>query len=153
MYFFLVKIHCFSISVPDGDVGCRNSTVKKGFRINKVVCDRMVTKPECFNIPIADCRVGKTANCKMVPRQVCQDTCSNSPYCQQCESFRNGPGFGSCSSTTCGNYFPKDQEILTPSSWNSGVVSTEEVVEGQSDGDIYGNLPSPDYGNSKYIIY
>ena len=37
---------------------------------NQVVCDRMVTKQECFNIPVADCRVGVANVCKMVPRQV-----------------------------------------------------------------------------------
>ena len=31
---------------------------------------QMVTKQECFNIPVADCRVGTANNCKMVPRQV-----------------------------------------------------------------------------------
>ena len=44
----------------------------------------------------------------MVPRQVCQDTCSNSQLCQQCDTFRNGPGIGSCGTSNCGVYLPSD---------------------------------------------
>lgn len=82
----------------------------------------------------------------MVPRQVCQDSCSNSAYCRQCDAFRNGPGFASCSSTTCGNYYPKDQESLTQSTiWNSGVVGTEE--EGSDPSGYYaGNFDGQEQG-------
>ena len=62
------------------------------------------------------------ANASTFLSQVCQDTCSSSPYCQQCDSFRNGPGFGSCSSTTCGNYYPSDQTTGDFSTtWKSSV--------------------------------
>ena len=46
----------------------------------------------------------------MVPRQVCQDKCSTSNMCNQCDSFRNQGGF-SCSSGNCANYFPEDPTI------------------------------------------
>ena len=57
---------------------------------------------ECEDVPDQKCRV--------VPRQVCQDKCSTSNMCNQCDSFRNQGGF-SCASGTCSNYFPEDPTI------------------------------------------
>lgn len=57
---------------------------------------------ECEDVPDQKCRV--------VPRQVCQDKCSTSNMCNQCDSFRNQGGF-SCSSGNCNNYFPEDPTI------------------------------------------
>jgi len=28
--------------------------------------------------------------------------------CNQCDEFRNGPGFGSCGTSTCGTFYPND---------------------------------------------
>ena len=40
-----------------GDVECKKVPVKKGFRINKIVCDREATQPYCLNIPRMDCEL------------------------------------------------------------------------------------------------
>jgi hypothetical protein len=52
------------------DAQCKETTVTRTFRYNKVVCDQTVTRQKCTNIPITNCIVGSTANCQMVPRQV-----------------------------------------------------------------------------------
>jgi hypothetical protein len=90
------------------DAVCKSSTVQRGFRYNRQICDQSVNRQQCINLPVTDCRVGTTANCRMVPRQVCQDTCSTSTMCNQCDEFRNGPGFGSCGTSTCGTFYPND---------------------------------------------
>ena len=87
---------------------CVETTIKKTFRYQKKVCDQTINQQQCMNVPVTDCQVGTTANCRMVPRQVCQDTCSDSPMCQQCDTFRNEPGYGSCGTSTCGVYLPSD---------------------------------------------
>ena len=51
----------------------------------KVVCDQIVTKPECFNIPVADCRIGSANKCKMVERKVIY---LNDPF-RQCARIWN----------------------------------------------------------------
>ena len=101
---FALLQHCHTFY----DAECKTTKVRKSFRYNKKVCDQTVNRQKCTNIPISDCRVGTTADCKMVPRQVCQDSCSNSQLCQQCDNFRNGPALGSCGTSTCGVYLPSD---------------------------------------------
>jgi len=90
---------------PQGDVECKKVPVKKGFRINKIVCDREATRPYCLNIPRMDCELKPGMECRMVPETVTVPSCSNSPTCQTCNNFTNsGPGFRSCPTSTCDSY-------------------------------------------------
>jgi len=111
------------------DAECKTTRVRKGFRYSRKVCDQTVKRNQCMNIPITDCQVGTTADCKMVPRQVCQDTCSTSPMCQQCDNFRNGPGFGSCGTSNCGVYVPSDPFI--PGSTGGQGYNPGDVIGGE----------------------
>jgi hypothetical protein len=95
----------FCTMVTDAETICTDSTMTKGFQITKIRCDRQFQQQQCFTLPVARC--SKTQpNCQMVPRQVCQPTCSLSQYCLTCDNFRQGPGFGSCPTSTCGQYYP-----------------------------------------------
>ncbi len=120
---------------PTGNLECRNQTVTKRFRINKIVCDRVSERPFCIKIPQSVCRMGSRSSCKMVPKQVCQNSCSNSATCNTCSNFiQQGPGFGSCPTSTCGNYYPGTNEGgfigNVTGDWESGVI----VVPGGSGG-------------------
>lgn len=94
--------HCFTYN----EYECKERRVSRNFKVTKQVCDVVTNQQQCSNLPVTDCSLGQTANCQMVPQQVCQDTCSNSQLCNTCNNFVNGPGFGSCSSSTCGNFIP-----------------------------------------------
>ena len=94
------------------DANCTTREVKKQLRFYRTVCDRFVNRQQCIDIPLTDCRVGQTASCRMQARQVCQDTCSKSQTCNDCDQFRNGAGFGSCGTSTCGTFLPKDPYTL-----------------------------------------
>ena len=59
----------------------------------------------------------------MVPKTVCQKSCSNSALCQQCDKFRQGPGFGSCPTATCGNYVPNYDAGVGGGFANGGGIS------------------------------
>ena len=50
----------------------------------------------------------KSQECRMEPKQVCRPTksCSNSPLCTTCNRFVQSSGFGTCTSSTCGNFYP-----------------------------------------------
>jgi len=52
----------------------------------------------------------------MIPRQVCTDQCSDSPQCRQCGGFvEQGPGFGSCPYSQCGNFYQNgDDDLYNP---------------------------------------
>ncbi len=102
--------HCHTF--PDGEIQCRDSTVRKGIKINKIKCDRRVTLQQCFDIPRANCMIGTNQKCRMVPREVCQPSCSQSSFCNQCDEFRRGPGFGSCPTSTCGSFYPGNDYYL-----------------------------------------
>ena len=64
----------------------------------------------CENVP--------EQKCKVVPRQVCQQGCSDKPMCNQCDQLRNQGIFSSCSTGTCPNYFPEDPVIS--GNWQTG---------------------------------
>merc|ERR1711973_519331 len=136
----------------------------KGFRINKVVCDKEASRPYCVNIPRMDCEPKPGTSCRMVPETVSVPTCNESPQCQQCNNFTQGPGFGSCPTSTCDAYIDPNAEGNVPGSFpkvpgqtldpfiaNGSMGDEGELVElGGEGGTIYpgtgsqgGNLPVP----------
>ena len=93
------------IQIPDLETECRTSSIQKAIAINKIICDRQRTQQICHEVPVAVCTPITVPNCRMVPRQVCQNTCSQTSYCNTCSNFvQQGPGFGSCPTATCGQY-------------------------------------------------
>ena len=81
----------------------------KRFRINRIVCDQDNERPYCIKIPKYECRPGSASQCSMVPQQVCQPACQESPQCQQCNNFiQQGPGLGSCPTSNCFMNWPGD---------------------------------------------
>ena len=95
------------VTIPDGKYDCRDRTYEKTIRITKTVCDQSRVVPNCYQVSVAECQEFETPNCRMVPRQVCQPTCSKSNFCNQCSEFANNPGsgFGNCQTSTCPNYY------------------------------------------------
>ena len=61
-----------------------------------------------MKIPITQCYPGVVNQCDMVPRKVCQPTCSNSDMCNQCNQFVQSPSYGSCQSSPCNTYYGND---------------------------------------------
>ena len=59
----------------------------------------------------------------MVPKEVCVDKCSQDPMCQTCDNFIQGPGFGSCPTSTCGNVITTDPGWGYNNTWDSGVTN------------------------------
>jgi len=102
---------------PTGDTECKRIPIKKGFRINKVVCDKEASRPYCVNIPRMDCELKPGTSCRMVPETVSVPTCNESPQCQQCNNFTQGPGFGSCPTSTCDAYIDPNAEGNVPGSF------------------------------------
>ena len=92
------------VNVPDMNTDCRTSTVRKAIVINKIICDRQRTTQICHKIPVSVCHETGMPNCRMVPRQVCQNSCSQSNYCNTCNEFVSGTGFGNCPTASCGQY-------------------------------------------------
>lgn len=138
---------------PAGEVECRNQTVKRAFKLNKVRCDKEVDRPICIQIPKAECRLPPKApptsnvNCSPVPRRVCVDTCNPSPFCNSCQNFANEGGFGTCPSSTCPNFYP-GQAQFNESYFGSelpgaGVTGGGYVLGGDvgSGGEFFPNLP------------
>ena len=124
---------------PTGDMECRDQNVKRSFRINKIKCDQQRPRPFCFKIPVLDCRLGQNSNCKMVPRRVCNQRCNNSPQCNTCSNFiQQGPGFGSCPSSTCGSFYPDLSNGTGPLGGGAGVDGYfPGGGEGTGEGGIY----------------
>ncbi len=90
----------------------------------------MLTKHHLkFNTELSTsaCRLGSNTNCRMVPRQVCTNTCSQDPQCSTCNNFvQRGPGFGSCPSSSCGNWYPGNDDAdafnqTFAGDWNAGM--------------------------------
>lgn len=105
---------------PIGNISCAPTMIPKQFEITKIICDRNGVQPFCTQIPYMDCRPGVQQKCRMEPKQECTNTCNNSPTCNQCEQFvSKGPGFGSCPTSTCGNFYPN--ENIFNNSMGSGV--------------------------------
>ncbi|XP_059088315.1 uncharacterized protein LOC131884519 [Tigriopus californicus] len=109
---------------PVGDMACRSTPIKKRFRISKLKCDGQEQRPICKKVPRLNCRLGSRNKCEMVPRRVCQKSCSDSPLCNQCNQFmQQGPGFGSCPSSGCGTIIPNTPWLPDDGSYeNSGVT-------------------------------
>merc|ERR1719209_2873800 len=40
---------------PSAECESKNVTLKRGFRINRIVCDREAERDFCINIPVMDC--------------------------------------------------------------------------------------------------
>ncbi len=47
----------FCHTFPAGDLECKEQMIRRGFRINRIVCDQDRDRPFCFKFPLADCRL------------------------------------------------------------------------------------------------
>lgn len=106
-----VEMAEFCTNLPMGDVHCRNNTLTKKFRVNKIVCTQGATKKYCVNIPNTVCRQGPPGlSCQMVPKtvEIPSEGCSNSATCNSCYDFYQNnnyqQGAGGCPSNTCDNW-------------------------------------------------
>eukprot|EP00095_Tigriopus_kingsejongensis_P000478 maker-scaffold1054_size66621-snap-gene-0.11 protein:Tk00478 transcript:maker-scaffold1054_size66621-snap-gene-0.11-mRNA-1 annotation:"spt transcription factor family member" len=134
----------FCHTFPTGEIECRKTTIRKRFRINKIKCDQLTQTPICQQFPKMDCRLGSRVKCEMVPKKVCQDKCSNSPLCNQCNQFvQQGPGFGSCASSTCGTLVPNNPWLGGGASNGIGGVIQYPGDEVYPGGDIGGGSYYP----------
>ncbi len=83
------------------------------------------------------CRLGSNSRCRMVPRQVCTNSCSKSEQCNTCNAFvQRGPGFGSCPSSTCGNWYPGNDDAdafntTFAGNWEAGIRALPAVGQPQ----------------------
>lgn len=92
LQFFLHQAeHCTVL--PDMDASCKPVTIRKKIRIPIKECKGQRVIQKCFQIVGAICQQNQP-NCRMVPRQVCKDTCEENDYCNTCNNFVNQGGFG-----------------------------------------------------------
>lgn len=89
-------------------VDCANQPIRRSVRLTKQICDRKTMGRKCIELPFSNCENQPGQVCKMVPRQVCQDTCSTQNKCNTCSEFVGSGGFGTCNTGTCNNYIPRD---------------------------------------------
>jgi len=96
------KEHCTMLPT---ELVCQKSTVRRGVLIRQKVCDRVRQARYCNILPFSYCMNTPGQECTMVPREVCQPTCSQSSYCNQCSEFAGQGGFSQCSTGSCPNFY------------------------------------------------
>lgn len=97
--------HCATLEV---DVECRESSVRRSAIISRQVCDQQINQQRCIDIPRSSCEKTGGQSCQMVPRKVCQDTCSTDNMCNQCSQFVGSGGYGSCNLGACSSFYGSD---------------------------------------------
>jgi len=96
------KQHCTMLPTR---LDCRKSTERRGVLIRQKICDRVRRARYCNILPFSYCQNNPGQECTTVPREVCQNTCQQSSYCDQCSQFAGSGGFSSCSTKTCPNFY------------------------------------------------
>jgi len=96
------KQHCTMLPTR---LDCRKSTERRGVLIRQRICDRVRRARYCNILPFSYCQNNPGQECTTVPREVCQNTCQQSSYCDQCSQFASSGGFSSCSTKTCPNFY------------------------------------------------
>jgi len=96
------KEHCTMLPT---ELVCRKTTERRGVMIRQRKCDRIRQARYCNILPFSFCMNNPGQECTMVPREVCQPTCQQSEYCNQCSQFANSGGFSQCSTQTCPNFY------------------------------------------------
>jgi len=96
------KQHCTMLPTR---LDCRKSTERRGVLIRQRVCDRVRQARYCNILPFSYCQNNPGQECTMVPREVCQNTCQQSSYCDQCSQFASSGGYSRCSTSTCPNFY------------------------------------------------
>jgi len=93
--------HCAQLPVKEI---CQDQTVTRRVKIATTKCDRQSSQQKCLPFPEHSCTGYGGQQCQMVPREVCQPSCPQTDYCNQCTQFAAGGGFGQCGTPTCPNY-------------------------------------------------
>lgn len=96
------KEHCTMLPTQ---LDCRKTTERRGVLIRQRVCDRVRQARYCNILPFSFCQNNPGQECTMVPREVCQPTCQQNNYCDQCSQFAGSGGFSQCSTQTCPNFY------------------------------------------------
>jgi len=99
---------CFNL--PEGKVECINTPVEKLIKVTSQVCDGEKYIQKCFKIGVARCYESSVPNCRMVPRQVSVPSCSQSNYCNSCNSFIQNPEYGGCPNSNCDRFYGGGEE-------------------------------------------
>jgi len=102
------KEHCASLPTR---MDCTQREVPRTVRINRMLCDQERQVRYCSRVPYSYCKNVPGQECSMEPREVCQPSCQQSNYCNQCTQFAASGGFGQCSSEGCPNYYGSTSRI------------------------------------------